>query len=202
MQQITNYQTELMKVEAIETVLAIKNMVCPRCIKAVREELSNLGYEVLDVNLGTAKVKGLINQQEVKTMLLANGFELLADKDQKLIDHIKTQIILLIQSENPIKQINLSEWLALKLTIDFHQASILFSAAEGITIERYYILQRIEKAKELLVYKELSLKEIAFQLGFSSVAHLSAQFKKITGFTTTHFKEIGFNKRLSLDNLI
>ena len=191
-----------MKVEAKETVLAIKNMVCPRCIKAVREELSHLGYEVLDVNLGTAKVKGLINLQEVKTMLLANGFELLADKDQKLIDHIKTQIILLIQSENPIKQINLSEWLALKLTIDFHQASILFSAAEGITIERYYILQRIEKAKELLVYKELSLKEIAFQLGFSSVAHLSAQFKKITGFTTTHFKEIGLNKRLSLDQLI
>jgi AraC-like DNA-binding protein len=191
-----------MKVEAIETVLAIKNMVCPRCIKAVREELSSLGYEVLDVNLGTAKLKGLINLQEVKTMLLANGFELLADKDQKLIDHIKTQIILLIQSENPIKQINLSEWLALKLTIDFHQASILFSAAEGITIERYYILQRIEKAKELLVYKELSLKEIAFQLGFSSVAHLSAQFKKITGFTTTHFKEIGFNKRLSLDHLV
>lgn len=191
-----------MKVEAKETVLAIKNMVCPRCIKAVREELSSLGYEVLAVNLGTAKVKGLINLQEVKTMLLANGFELLADKDQKLIDHIKTQIILLIQSENPIKQINLSEWLALKLTIDFHQASILFSAAEGITIERYYILQRIEKAKELLVYKELSLKEIAFQLGFSSVAHLSAQFKKITGFTTTHFKEIGLNKRLSLDQLI
>ena len=191
-----------MKVEAKETVLAIKNMVCPRCIKAVREELSSLGYEVLAVNLGTAKVKGLIKLQEVKTMLLANGFELLADKDQKLIDHIKTQIILLIQSENPIKQINLSEWLALKLTIDFHQASILFSAAEGITIERYYILQRLEKAKELLVYKELSLKEITFQLGFSSVAHLSAQFKKITGFTTTHFKEIGLNKRLSLDQLI
>lgn len=191
-----------MKVEAIETVLAIKNMVCPRCIKAVREELSSLGYEVLAVNLGTAKVKGLINLQQVKTMLLANGFELLADKDQKLIDHIKTQIILLIQSENPIKQINLSEWLALKLTIDFHQASILFSTSEGITIERYYILQRLEKAKELLVYKELSLKEIAFQLGFSSVAHLSAQFKKITGFTTTHFKEIGLNKRLSLDQLI
>ncbi len=188
--------------EKKETILAIKNMVCPRCITAVREQLTNLGYDVLEINLGTAKLQGEVNLDEVNKMLLANGFELLGNKDQKQIDSIKTQIISLIQSKEPIMQLNLSDWLFRQLNADYHQLSILFSNAEGVTIERFYILQRLEKVKELLVYNELSLKEIAFKLGFSSVAHLSAQFKKNTGFTTSHFKEIGSNKRKSLDNII
>jgi AraC family transcriptional regulator len=196
------YEVEKMIVEISETELFIKNMVCPRCIKAVREGLESLGYELLAINLGFAKVKGLINKDKVAEMLLANGFELLDDKDQKLIENIKTKIISLVQSKEPVLQFNLSEWLSKQLDLDYHQMSILFSSAENITIERYFILQRLEKVKELLVYNELSLKEIAFQLGFSSVAHLSAQFKKTTGFTTTHFREIGLNKRKSLDNLI
>jgi AraC family transcriptional regulator len=196
------YEVEKMIVERSETELFIKNMVCPRCIKAVREGLESLGYELLAINLGFAKVKGLINKDKVAEMLLANGFELLDDKDQKLIENIKTKIISLVQSKEPVLQFNLSEWLSKQLDLDYHQMSILFSSAENITIERYFILQRLEKVKELLVYNELSLKEIAFQLGFSSVAHLSAQFKKTTGFTTTHFREIGLNKRKSLDNLI
>ena len=188
-----------MKTELVE--LAIKNMVCPRCIKAVKEGFEQIGYHVLEVNLGWVKVKGPVNEQAISTMLLANGFELLAGKDQKLIELIKVNIIKLVQSADLHIQQNLSVWLAAQLDTDYHQLSTLFSEGEGLTIERFFILQRIEKVKELLVYNELSLKEIAFQRGFSSVAHLSAQFKKITGFTTTHFKEIGQHKRKSLDQI-
>jgi AraC-like DNA-binding protein len=183
------------------TELAIKNMVCPRCIKAVKEGFEQMGYEILEVNLGSAKVKGKVDEQAVNSMLIANGFELLANKDQKLIEHIKINIINLVQSTDLSIQQNLSVWLAQQLDTDYHHLSTLFSEAEGMTIERFFILQRIEKVKELLVYNELNLKEIAYQIGFSSVAHLSAQFKKITGFTTTHFKEIGLHKRKSLDQI-
>jgi AraC-like DNA-binding protein/copper chaperone CopZ len=185
-----------------ETVLFIKNMVCPRCIKAVRQELEQLNYEVIEVSLGVARVKGVVNEADLAQALLTNGFELLNNKDEKLIELIKTNIIALIQSKEPLIQQNLSVWLAHQLNTDYQHLSTLFSAVEGITIERYFILQRLEKVKELLVYNELSLKEIAFQLGFSSIAHLSAQFKKMTGFTTTYFKEMGSNKRKSLDNVI
>jgi len=188
-----------MKTEFVE--LAIKNMVCPRCIKAVKEGFEQIGYQVLEVSLGWVKVKGPVNEQAISTMLLANGFELLAGKDQKLIELIKVNIIKLVQSPYLHIQQNLSVWLAAQLDTDYHHLSNLFSEAEGLTIERFFILQRIEKVKELLVYNELRLKEIAYQIGFSSVAHLSAQFKKITGFTTTHFKEIGQHKRKSLDQI-
>lgn len=191
-----------MKTTVKETVLFIKNMVCPRCIKAVRQELEQLNYEVIEVSLGVARVKGVVNEADLAQALLTNGFELLNNKDEKLIELIKTNIIALIQSKEPLIQQNLSVWLAHQLNTDYQHLSTLFSAAEGITIERYFILQRLEKVKELLVYNELSLKEIAFQLGFSSIAHLSAQFKKMTGFTTTYFKEMGSNKRKSLDNVI
>jgi AraC-like DNA-binding protein len=191
-----------MKTTVKETVLFIKNMVCPRCIKAVRQELEQLNYEVIEVSLGVARVKGVVNEADLAQALLTNGFELLNNKDEKLIELIKTNIIALIQSKEPLIQQNLSVWLAHQLNTDYQHLSTLFSAVEGITIERYFILQRLEKVKELLVYNELSLKEIAFQLGFSSIAHLSAQFKKMTGFTTTYSKEMGINKRKSLDNVI
>lgn len=184
-----------------EERLAIKNMVCPRCIKAVREGLISLGYEVGDLQLGYAQVFGKIDRKQIEEMLHSNGFELLTDKDQQLVNQVKSAIISLIQSSSPLLHQNLSTYLSTLLKVDYPYLSNLFSEVEGITIERYFILQRIEKVKELLVYNELNLKEIAFQMGYSSVAHLSAQFKKITGFTTSHFKEIGFNKRKSIDHL-
>ena len=184
------------------SLLFIKNMVCPRCVKAVWEELEQLNYEVIEVSLGVAKVKGFVNEEDVAQVMLASGFELLGNKDEKLIERIKTNIIALVQSKDPLIQQNLSVWLSQQLKTDYQHLSTLFSTVEGITIERYFILQRLEKVKELLVYNELSLKEITFQLGFSSIAHLSAQFKKMTGFTTTYFKEMGNSKRKSLDNVI
>lgn len=176
-------------------------MVCPRCIKAVEDGLTKMGYQVTEVHLGFATVNQTINKKAVGEMLASLGFELLSNNDQKTIERIKNFIINLVQNQNATLHQNLSSELSNALNIEYHQLSTLFSALEGITIERYFILQRIEKAKELIVYNELSLKEIAFQLGFSSVAHLSAQFKKETGFTTSHFKEIGANKRKSLDQL-
>jgi len=176
-------------------------MVCPRCIKAVKDGLENMGYTVKEITLGTALVKGEMDRQKILMMLLDNGFELLDDRDQQLVNKIKSSIIHLVQNQLSISNQNLSDYLSQQLNVEYHTISHLFSSVEGITLEKYYILQRIEKVKELLVYNELSLKEIAFQLGFSSVAHLSAQFKKITGFTTSHFKEIGVSKRKSIDHL-
>lgn len=181
--------------------LIIKNMVCPRCISAVREGLEELNYEVLEVNLGIAKIKTPVDKGIISIMLNQKGFELLDHKDKKIVEQIKISIINLVQSTDVHLHQNLSVWLKEKLDIEYHHLSTLFSEAEGITIERFFILQRIEKVKELLVYDELNLKEIAFKVGFSSVAHLSAQFKKITGFTTSHFKSIGFNRRKSLDRI-
>ena len=188
-----------MEIEFIE--LAVKNMVCPRCIKVVKEGFEQMGYQVLAINLGSVKVKGTIDFVAINKMLIANGFELLASKEQKLIEEIKINIINLVQLVDLRIHQNVSVWLAQQLNTDYHYLSVLFSAAEGITIERFFILHRIEKVKELLVYNEMNLKEIAFLIGFSSVSHLSAQFKKITGFTTTHFKEIGQQKRKSLDQI-
>lgn len=188
-----------METQVVE--LAIKNMVCPRCIKAVDEGFKQMGYQVLAVDLGLVKVKAPVNLNAISDMLIANGFELLANKDQKLVEQVKINIINLVQSTDLSFHQNLSVWLAQQLNTDYHYLSTLFSEAEGMTIERFFILQRIEKVKELLVYNELSLKEIAYQIGFSSVAHLSAQFKKITGFTTTYFKQIGQQKRKSLDQI-
>ncbi len=177
-------------------------MVCPRCIKAVRDGLQNLGYHVKEINLGTAVVDGHVNKHEIQTMLLENGFELLDDKDQQLVNKVKSSIINLVQNQLSTSNQNLSDYLSNLLKVEYNILSHLFSSVEGVTLEKYYILQRVEKVKELLVYNELNLKEIAFQLGFSSVAHLSSQFKKETGFTASHFKKVGLSKRKSIDHLL
>ncbi|MBK0382422.1 helix-turn-helix transcriptional regulator [Pedobacter sp. SD-b] len=182
--------------------LAIKNMVCPRCISAVKRLLTDLGYQYIDVGLGNAFITSKPDFGVLSKSLNDLGFELLNKDEQIVINQIKSKIITLLQSDEPVIHQNLSNWLASFFTQDFHQLSSLFSQTEGISIEKYFILQRLEKVKELLVYNELSLKEIAYKFGFSSTAHLSAQFKKETGFTTSHFKELGFSKRKSLESLL
>lgn len=183
-----------------ETIF-IKNMVCPRCISVVRQELTGIGYEVVNVDLGFAELKGPVDKEAVSNLLLNNGFELLEDEKKKKVERIKTEIVSLIHHSESLNKINLSTSLSDKLQTDYSSLSHLFSAIENITIEKFYILQRIEKVKELLAYDELSLKEIAFQLGFNSVAHLSAQFKKETGLTASHFKTQKHIQRKSIDSL-
>ncbi|PTX18453.1 helix-turn-helix protein [Pontibacter mucosus] len=180
-------------------------MVCDRCKRVVAEELQKLGYTVHQVNLGEAEVsasEGNPDLEQIREMLESNGFELLDDRKTQLIEKVKLAVIELVREAGESDlHINTSDYIAEKLDLDYNYVSSLFSASEGITIEKYLILQRIELVKELLVYDELSLKEIAYKLGYSSVAHLSNQFKKVTGLTPSHFKKIKSDKRKTLDRV-
>lgn len=180
-------------------------MVCDRCKKVVAEELNSLGYKVLHVGLGEAEIASdapHIELDKIKQVLTDNGFELIDDRKTKLVEQIKLAIIELVHKQGEADlHINTSDYLAERLGQDYHHLSSLFSSLEGITIEKYLILQRIERVKELLVYNELSLKEIAYKLGYSSVAHLSNQFKKVTGLTPTHFREVKEEKRKTIDKV-
>lgn len=187
------------------TILYIKNMVCNRCIKAVNDELRKLGYTIKSIDLGEVHLKESmadIDIDKIRQILKENGFELIDDLKGQLINRIKTLIIEFIHydREKP-EHMNLSDFLAEELKHEYSYLSKLFSSVEGVTIEKYLILQKIEKVKELLVYNELNLNEISYQLGYSSVQHLSNQFKKVTGLTPSHFKKIGKDRRNPLDKI-
>jgi AraC family transcriptional regulator len=183
--------------------LYIKNMVCPRCVSAVERLLQNIGAKPLFVRLGEVLLQEQLSPEQLallKDQLLPLGFELLDDSLKQQIDQIKTTIISDIHYQED-KKFNFSEVLADQLNKDYSVLSKLFSETEGITIEQYVINQKIEKVKELLVYNELNLNEISYRLNYSSVAHLSAQFKKVTGLTPTQFKAQGINLRKFLDEV-
>ena len=185
--------------------LHIKNMVCNRCIRVVREELTNLGLSVQDVVLGRAVIaskRESYDQRAVAQVLAHSGFELLEDSSSQKVEQIKATIIALVQGDKLAElHVNISDYLAGALNHSYSYLSRLFSSVEGGTIERYVILQKIERAKELLVYDQLSLGNIAYRLGYSSIQHLSSQFKRVTGLTATHFRDIGYKRRLPLDQL-
>lgn len=183
--------------------LYIKNMVCDRCKTAVENVLEKLHLHPTVVNLGEVELDELSlsgsKYQDVKAAFENLGFELLEDKRKTLVVQIKAAIIELAHyTKEPLK-LNLSDYLSKKLSADYSSLSTAFSAEEKNTIEHYYILQKIEKAKELLSYGELTLSEIAFKLNYSSVAHLSTQFKKEAGITPSQFKQD--LKRQSLDRI-
>ena len=179
-------------------------MVCDRCIKAVSTILCELKIKHSSVLLGEVKIDRELTEEQAKNLqqhLLDAGFELIDDKKTRIIEHVKRLIIQRINGELDEVADNLSDHLVRHLHLDYPYLSNLFSSIEGITIEKYYIAQKIERAKELLVYDELSLSEIAFKLGYSSVQHLSNQFKKVTGLTPSHFKQIGAERRKPLDHI-
>lgn len=185
--------------------LHIKHMVCERCIRAVKDEVTELGYAVESVELGEVVVKEELitaDLERIGQALAENGFELIDDRRGALINRIKMLIIEYIHHgrEKP-QHLNLSDLLAQELGHDYSYLSHLFSSVEGRTIEKYLIHQKIEKVKELLVYDELTLSEISYQLGYSSVQHLSRQFKEVTGLTPSHYKKLGGNKRRTLDSI-
>ena len=180
-------------------------MVCARCIKTVTGIFRQVGVELKSVRLGAVEIADELNTEQLNSIrekLVVEGFELLDDLKVKLIEQIKNEIINLVHyGELDEMKINLSTHLANKLHKDYNYLSNLFPSVESITIEQYFILQKIEKVKELLVYDEFSLSQIAFKLGYSSVAHLSNQFKKITGFTPSEFKKQKGLHRNHLDKL-
>jgi AraC-like DNA-binding protein len=179
-------------------------MVCGRCKMVVKSEFEKLGLHTISVELGEVELKDAITETQ-KKILLQNlqtlGFDFIDDKKSKAIEKIKNLIVDLVHHKNNELKVNLSDYLVENLNQDYSTLSNLFSEVESTTIEKYFISQKIEKVKELLIYNELSLSEIADILNYSNVAHLSNQFKKITGFTPTYFKQLKNKKRIQIENL-
>lgn len=189
----------------MSTVLHIKNMVCPRCIMAVENLFVSEGYHVEDTQLGWVKVSEQVSQQELHALrnkLRDIGFELMEDQQAMLIEQIKNVVIERVHHKGlEFYERKLSEEIAQKTRRDYHYLSRLFSSKEGITIERYIILQKIEKAKELLIYDQHSISEIAFLLGYSSASHISRQFREVTGLSPSEFRKQREQNRNSLDQI-
>ena len=184
----------------------IKNMVCDRCKYAVQTILDELSIRPLDIKLGEVDLGDIeltaAQSSAFRERLESLGFELISDKKSKLIENIKMHVIALVQNPRETEKVKLSEYLSQRLFHDYTYLSNLFSAVEGVTIEQFFINQKIEKVKEFLVYDELTLTEISYRLNYSSVAHLSRQFKKVTGQTPSQFKQIRDNsKRKPLDKV-
>lgn len=179
-------------------------MVCPRCIDTVRDIFNDLNIETASIKLGEIVTSITITPFQIKHLeekLSARGFELLQDKNAKIIAQIKVIVIEQIHYPKENLTINFSTLLSSKINQDYTSLSKLFSSVEGITIEKYILKQKIEKVKELIIYDELNLSEIASQLNYSSIAHLSSQFKKETGITPSTFKKMNERDRNPLDSL-
>ena len=186
-------------------ILSIKNMVCDRCTLAVKQQLEKLNYTVAHITLGKAEIAedpGEPDLLALRTALHDLGFELINNEKEQLIERIKNVIITQIHhSDLSELHINYSELIAQNLKKDYTYLSKIFSEAEQTTIERYIIQQKIEKVKELLEYEELNLNEISWKMGYSSSAHLSAQFKKITGLSPRTFRQTRLGDRKPLDQI-
>ena len=179
-------------------------MVCPRCIMSVEQILQQNNLQAKNVRLG--EVELLTNASKAQLQKLSSdlekvGFELLDDQKTKIIEKIKTLLIEKVQQGDIEDHFSIQKFLSKKILKDYSSLSKLFSEVEGITIEQFFILQKIEKIKEWLTYKELSLGEIAVNLGYSSSQHLSSQFKKLTGMTPTAFKSLGTLHRKTIDKV-
>ncbi len=184
--------------------LYIKNMVCQRCIMVVQHEVEKLGLRAGSIKLGELSFEEeptRAQRQSLEKALASLGFEVIDDRKSRTIEKIKNVIIQVVHHQDNDLKSNLSDVLSKELNHDYNYLSNLFSEVEGTTIEKYFIAQKIEKVKELLVYDELSLSEIAFRLNYSSVAYLSNQFKKVTGLTPSHFRQVKEDKRKPLDKV-
>lgn len=181
----------------------IKNMVCPRCIKIVRELFDDFNIEIIAIQLGEVITAESINDNQksaLEQQLIENGFELLKDEKSKLLGKIKSLIIDQIHYQEENLKINFSDFISQNLNQEYSSLSKLFSSVEGITIEKYIVKQKIEKVKELLFYNQFTLSEIAFQMNYSSSAHLSSQFKKETGMSPTKYKQLKTPNHQALDS--
>ncbi len=172
------------------TQVSIKNMVCPRCIASVEDVIEQLGLGPATVEIGNAKFENDLNEGQIgrlDRMLQSRGFELLRNETDALVERIKTTVIYLARRDE-CESTKLSEALPAALNVPYRQLSSLFTTREHRTIEGFFIAQKVEHVKELLGYRQLSVSEIAYRTGYSSVAHLSRQFKQITGITPSQFR--------------
>jgi AraC-like DNA-binding protein len=184
--------------------LYIKYMVSLRCKMIVADELKKLGLQKVALDLGVVEILEDITpvqREELRTNLLRSGLELLDDKKSILVEKIKIAVIELIHYSDEIPKVKISEYLSEKLRHDYTYLANMFSEVKGVTIQNYIILQKIERVKELLLYDELTLSEIAARMHYSSVAHLSNQFKKVTGLSPSFFKQLRDKRMSNLENL-
>ena len=184
--------------------LYIKNMVCNRCIQVVGEELERLGVDVADIQLGEVKLAQKVSEEQLlllREVLSHREFKLLEDNNSKLIEQIKTAAINLVHNPEVKINLNVSDYLEQRIGKDYSYLSNLFSSVENVTIEKFIILQKVEKVKELLIYNELTLSEISYELDYSSVQYLSGQFSKVTGMSPSAFKKLIIKERLPLDRV-
>ena len=179
-------------------------MVCIRCQMVVKSELEKLGLHYVDVKIGEANIIGEILPEQLEQLdraLRKSGLLLMDNKRSILVEKIKTAIIELVHYTEEQITMNLSDYLSEKLGYDYTYLANLFSEVKGITIEKFYLTHKIEKVKELIIYDELNLTEIAYKMNYSSVAHLSNQFKKFTGLTPSHFKKLKNKRRSTLEDV-
>ena len=182
----------------------IKYMVSTRCKMAVKEELKKLGLHFIVVDLGEVEIMENISdeqQEQLKIALLKSGLELIDDKRAILIEKTKNVITEMVHYSDELPKINYSDYISKKLNYDYTYLSNLFSEVKGITIQQFIIIHKIERAKELLLYDELNLTEISYKLHYSSVAHLSNQFKKVTGLSPSHFKQLKDKRRSPIEEI-
>ncbi len=179
-------------------------MVSIRCKMVVKAELEKLNLHYTSVELGEIHIEETLSAEQLKllkTGLWKSGLELMDDKRSMIIERIKIVIVEMIHYSDELPKVNFSDFISKKLNYDYTYLSNLFSEVQGTTIEHFIILHKIERVKELLTYNEMSLTEIAALMQYSSVAHLANQFKKVTGLTTSHFKEIRFKRRKGLEDV-
>ncbi len=184
--------------------LYIKYMVSNRCKIAVRDELKKLGLHFIVVDLGVVEIMETISMEKrllLKQGLLISGLELMDDKKAILIEKIKNIIIEMIHHSEEVIKVNFSDYLSEKLEHNYTYLANLFSEVQGTTIEQFIISHKIERIKELMIYGELNITEIAWKMNYSSVAHLSSQFKKVTGLSPSHFKQLKDKRRNPLENI-
>jgi len=184
--------------------LYIKYMVSLRCKMMVKEELRKLGMPYVSIDLGTVEIQGEVSNSQrklLKANLLRSGLELLDNKKSILIEKIKNVITEMVHYSDVMPKENHSDYISNKLKLDYTYLANTFSEVKGITIQQFIIIHKIERVKELLLYDELNLTEIAFKLQYSSVAHLSNQFKKVTGLSPSSFKQLRQKRKQNLENL-
>ena len=179
-------------------------MVSNRCKMAVKEELQKLGLHFIVVDLGEVEIMENITAEQrgqIKIALASSGLELMDNKKAILIERIKNAIVEMIHHSDEIIKTNFSDYLSKRLTHDYTYLANLFSEVQGITIEHYIIAHKVERIKELIIYDELNITEIAWKMNYSSVAHLSNQFKKVTGLSPSHFKQLKVKRRSSIEDI-
>lgn len=184
--------------------LYIKYMVSARCKIVVKEELKKLGLHFIVVDLGEVEIMEDITtaqREELKAILLSSGLELMDDKRAVLIERIKNTIIQMVHHADEMIKVNFSDYLSEKLSHDYTYMANLFSEVQGTTIEQFIICHKIERIKELIIYGDLNITEIAWKMNYSSIAHLSNQFKKVTGLSPSHFKKLKVQRRVPIEEI-